>query len=544
MRLRLGTLAPRNLPLCAATLLGVISVFAGCSAPEVPSVEFQEPPQLIAQGGVVRGTLEIKYAQNKLVINDDKTGEVRTVQVNTRTYNGAFPGPTIRLRAGQQIDMDLINSLPPNTHNHDPGNINFPHNLNTTNFHLHGLHVDPTGNADNVLREIDPQTRADVLVDVPGNHNPGLFWYHPHKHGSAMVQFLSGLSGAIVIEGDLDLVPEVRAAKERLILIQEIGVDDSGNVPDPNPSAKLAKDLYAVTQTYFPVNGIVNPIIRMRPGEVQRFRMLNASRGRFFELALTGHSFHGLAIDGVTFDKPQPAEKFEIPPGGRYEALVKAGSPGTYRLVAPLTGPAGTQPIEQVFATIIVEGEPVSMALPSDLPQPDYILPDTRSTAMVDSRALNFAVEETGLNAFLLNGGRWQPGCFHQVIQKGSVVEWTFTNSSKDAHPFHIHTNAFQVLEQNGVPLATPIWRDTVGVPPSGVVKARMRVDDFVGGLVLHCHIINHEDLGMMQNVLIVDDRLPAAQRVKSPGVDVSQPALANPHAPGYYVSENFSVCK
>jgi FtsP/CotA-like multicopper oxidase with cupredoxin domain len=448
------------------------------------------------------------------------------------------------LRAGQKIDLDLINSLPPHQHNHDSSNLNFPHDLDTTNFHLHGLHVDPTGDADNVLREIDPQRRVDVIVNVPGNHNPGLFWYHPHKHGSAMVQFLSGMSGAIVIEGDLDQVPEIRAVKERLILIQEIGVDDTGNVPEPNPSATLAKDLYAVTQTYFPINGVVNPIIRMRPGEVQRFRMLNASRGRFFELSLTGHMFYGLAIDGITFDKVQPADKYEIPPGGRYEALIKAEAPGTYRLSAPLTGPAGTQPIEQVFATIIVEGEPVSMALPNDLPQPDYILPDTRTATTVDPRTLEFSVQTTGLNAFLLNGGRWQPGCFHQTLQKGSTVEWTLTNTSKDAHPFHIHTNAFQVLEQNGTALPTPVWHDTVGVPPGGSVKARMRLDDFVGGMVLHCHIINHEDLGMMQNVLIVDDRLSPALRIKDPGVNLRDPALANPHAPGYYVSENFSVCK
>ncbi len=526
-------------------IAGAAPVLGGCPGAG-PSAEFVAPPELTPVDGVVNGTIETRFADNELVVHDAVTGEVKLVPIHTRTFNGTVPGPTLRLRAGQRLDLELVNSLPhEHEHEHGGAGVNFPHNLNSWNFHLHGLHVDPTGAADNVLRELRPQTRARVDLEVPTDHNAGLFWYHPHKHGAAMVQFLSGMSGAVIIEGDLDEVPEIAAATERVMLIQEIGVDDAGQVPDPDPEAEAAEELYKVTQTYFAINGIVNPILRMRPGEVSRLRMINATRGRFLNVSMEDHTWLHIATDGVTLDAVREVGNYEIAAGGRFEALVKAGAPGEYSLMtAPLTAPTGKFPDPLVLATVVIEGEPVEMALPVELPQPDDLLPDTRGRVPDDYRKTEFSVLPSGLNAFQLDGKLYRPDCYDHVLQRGDLVEWTFENTSEDPHPFHIHTNSFQVLAVNDVALDPPIWHDTVKVPPMGSVTARMRIDDFVGAMVLHCHIINHEDLGMMQNVVIVDDSLPQAQHVSDPGIDPDDPAQANPAVPGYYVSENFPRCE
>ncbi|MCA9694891.1 MAG: multicopper oxidase family protein, partial [Myxococcales bacterium] len=464
-------------------------------------------------------------------------------EIYTRTYAGSIPGPTLRLQQGDMIDLDLINSLPVNPDEDDViTNHNWPHHINSTNFHLHGFHADPTGDGDNSLREVFPQTTALVSLDVPDNHNPGSHWYHGHKHGSLAVQFYGGMSGMIVIEGDVDEVPEIAAADEKVMIIQELGLNDDGEVPDPDTDAMNPADLFDITQTYYPINGKVNPIIRMQPGEVQRWRLLNSTLAVILNLELEGHDLHPIAADGITYDAIDQVPTLGMAPGDRADILVQAGAAGTYQLVSP--GPPMSPDI--VLATIIVEGDSVSMDLPGDLPEPDYILPDAQNETPDDTRQITFEMTMGPGGGFTISGQPYDPSCVNYILQRGDVVDWEITNNAgMGAHPFHIHTNSFQVLEVNGVPENPPRWHDVYAVPGNGgTILARMRVDDFVGGILLHCHIVTHEELGMMHKVVIVDDTIPDNQKVPKDDVDLSDPATANPSIPGYYVTENFDLCQ
>jgi FtsP/CotA-like multicopper oxidase with cupredoxin domain len=255
-----------------------MAVTSGCTdeknappTPTGPSADIVFPYEIVSANGTLSTKITVKYADNTLIERDVTTGVVTSRPIHTRTYNGSIPGPVLRMRGGEKLDIDLVNDLPPNL---DEGEViaevNFPHHTNSTNFHTHGLHVEPTGDGDNSLRENMPGTSAKVSMTIPANHNPGTFWYHGHKHGANMAQFLSGMWGAIIFEGDVDQVPEIAAATERVLVFGELGVDKNGLVPEANPDAFFPGDVY-IKERIFPINGIVNPIIRIRPGEVQRW---------------------------------------------------------------------------------------------------------------------------------------------------------------------------------------------------------------------------------------------------------------------------------
>ncbi len=525
------------------------------AAPNPVSAEIVYPDEVVSAGGVLQAEIRVAYATNNLIERDVVTGEVTSREIYTRTYNGSIPGPTLRLAAGERMEINLINDLPPNPDEDQPiTEVNFPHHTNSTNFHTHGLHVEPTGDGDNVLREIKPETTALVSIDIPQNHNPGLFWYHGHKHGANMAQFLSGMWGAIIIEGDVDQVPEVAAAAEKIMVFGELGVDENGLVPEANADAIGPGDVY-IKERIFAINGIVRPIIRMRPGEVQRWRMIDAATECTMDLTIEGHQFHHLAFDGVTLDAVQTADVTDITSGQRADFLIRGGEPGEYRIYAPNSLCDGDQPAALLeVATLVVEGEPMQMDLPTDLPAPDYILPDTRQEVPDRYETSEFAVlppQDYLLQRTIIDGKSFDANCIDKIFQRGELIEWTLTNISPVGHPFHIHTNSFQVLEVNDVPLDPPVWRDVVLIPPTGdpnnpgKVLIRTRIDDFIGGLVLHCHIITHEDLGMMQNVVIVDDTIPPQDVVTPADIQdlLDDPATHNPDVPGYYVSENFTAC-
>ena len=170
---------------------------------------------------------------------------------------------------------------------------NQPHHLGSTNFHVHGSHVSPGGIADNVMRSMVPGQSYDIEIAIPADHTAGTLWYHPHHHGSADIQIASGMAGAVIIEADFDGVPEIAAARERLMVLGEVVFDAFGTVED-------FATLFPETATRFlTVNGQRAPTIAMQPGEVQRWRLLHAGYQDDIFLALQGHRFHPIARDGI-----------------------------------------------------------------------------------------------------------------------------------------------------------------------------------------------------------------------------------------------------
>lgn len=172
---------------------------------------FVQPPVLRAVNGVLETTLNVTLATNT----------VGGAPVTLRSYNGQLTGPTLRIKQGEKLRVLVNNQLAADP-DATPANPNQPHQLNTTNLHTHGLHVSPQGNSDNIFVEIHPGSNFQYEYNVPQSQPPGTLWYHPHKHGSSYVQMISGMAGALIIEGGLDEVPAIKQARDLVYLISEL----------------------------------------------------------------------------------------------------------------------------------------------------------------------------------------------------------------------------------------------------------------------------------------------------------------------------------
>lgn len=464
-----------------------------------PSWLLWEPADLIepevrqSAGGELRTELRVAYAYH----------DIGGYRLSMRTYEGGMPGPTLCVQPGDVLKIRLSNDLLPNR-DVVPANSDLPHHFNTTNFHFHGGHVSPDGIADNVLRSMGPGQSYEIEIAVPADHPRGTYWYHPHHHGSADVQISSGMAGALIVEGDFADVPEIAAATERVLVLNEVLFDYLGTIESYDTLWPEA------VPRFLSVNGQREPIVRMQPGEVQRWRIVQGCHESDLRLALEGHTLHTIAFDGISAVDIEEHESLRVSPGQRADVLVQAGEPGEYLLAAVENDqgyPSPTGPL----ARVIVAGEPLSMALPTALPAPP--LPPVMDEELTGARTLTLSSRNPEFPpaanfqefAFLIDGQQFALDRIDQAVTLNAVEEWTIVNDDEDDHVFHIHTNPFQVVAVNGEAPAAPLWRDTAIVPRNGSLTFRTRFLDFTGKTVLHCHMMNHEELGMMQLVEIAE---------------------------------------
>jgi FtsP/CotA-like multicopper oxidase with cupredoxin domain len=457
--------------------------------------------------GLLVTQFNLAYAPN--AIGGQDGGEQ---PIYTRCYEGMVPGPSLRLRPGDVLNVALENNLPPNN-DPQPVNTSLPHLVNSTNFHTHGLHVSPSGNADNVLITLNPGSTHDVDISIPSDHPGGTHWYHPHKHGGVTTQFQGGMGGALIIEGALDAVPEVAAARDIVLVFQELQLNSVGEVEDPDITTPDMDDLFPKDQTLYTVNGQVNPTLTVRPGEVIRLRCLNATIGTFYPLSLDSHDLNLIANDGISLAALETSSGAFLGAGNRLDLLVRAGAAGTHVLRGHTytRSPKLTRDDVELL-TLIVEGEPMDMGLPTTLPAPYAHIEDaelTGSRTIVFDTVANkfdgtFPETFTLTMAFTIDGALFDSSVINQVVNLNAVEEWTLINNADEIHNFHIHTNPFEVISVDGVMQDPPLWGDTILLPVKGSVVIRSRFTDFTGELVLHCHILDHEDTGMMQSVQIV----------------------------------------
>ncbi len=455
--------------------------------------ELREPEVRASAGGELDTDLRVGYAYH----------DIGGYRLNLRSYEGSLPGPTLVVQPGDTLRIRVYNDLPPNS-DPMPAAGDFPHHFNTTNLHVHGLHVSPSGLADNVFRAMEPGQTYDVEIVIPDDHPRGTYWYHPHHHGSADIQISSGMAGALIVGGDFSDVPKIAHAAERVLILNEVIFDYLNQIEHYDTVWPEA------VPRFLSVNGQREPIVRLRPGEVQRWRIVHAGHENNLRLALEGHDLHAIAYDGIQSAQLDRYESLEMTPGQRTDVLVQAASPGAYLLQAIANDqgyPSPTGPL----ARVVVEGEPLPMNLPDTLPAPP--LATIGADEITGSRSLTFSAMEPEYPpaanyqefAFLIDGRRFDHDRVDQRIALGAVEEWTVINDHSDDHVFHIHTNPFQVTAVDGEPLAKPVWRDTVVVRREGTLTFRSRFLDFPGKTVLHCHMMNHEELGMMQVVEFVE---------------------------------------
>jgi FtsP/CotA-like multicopper oxidase with cupredoxin domain len=353
---------------------------AGASSRGVPRAPFQKGTPLIepevrrSVNGELRTTLQVRYAYK----------DIGGYRLFLRSYEGMIPGPTLRLRPGDVLRIRLINDLPPNP-DPVPLNMALPHHFDTTNFHFHGSHVCPEGISDNIFRSMEPGQSYDIEIAVPRDHTRGTYWYHPHHHGSADVQITGCMAGALIVDGDFDDVPEVAGVAERVLLLNEVLFDYRGTIEVYDTVWPEA------VPRFLAVNGQREPSIRMRPGEVQRWRIVHTGHEDNLHIALEKHALHAIAFDGIRRSQIDHIESLLLAPGQRADVLVQAGATGTYALRAIANDQGYPSPVGPL-ARIIVDGEPLPMPLPAALGGAP--LTTIRDEEVTNARRLTLSVEQ------------------------------------------------------------------------------------------------------------------------------------------------------
>ncbi|MDB5524975.1 MAG: phosphoenolpyruvate--protein phosphotransferase [Rhizobium sp.] len=426
-----------------------------------------------------------------------------------RIFNESLPAPTLRIKPGDALEIAFENRMPANPETTNMA-ANIPNRFNTTNVHYHGFHVSPQGNSDNVYLQIEPGQRFNYVVRIPEDHPAGNYWYHPHRHGAVAAQVASGAAGMAIIGGALDEVPEIAEAVERVLVIQAPVPGLDGLLTTENPIWPLD------AERNFLINGVYRPRIYLREGEVQHWRILHAGDAQFLPLRADGLSLYEIGRDGNPLPRAEENDEVDLAPGNRVNILVKAGKVGTYQLTRPAFN-QGKMPLpELLLADIIVipgndpritDGNRFGRHLPMGALPKNHILTDIVDGEITMRRKFVLGVSDIkGFfkdTEFTINDRPFDPGRDDVTAKLDSVEEWTLVNTTPFPHPLHIHVNPFQLMDVNGVADPRKPWLDTVPVPAAGSVRFRTRFKDFTGRYVMHCHILPHEDTGMMINVNI-----------------------------------------
>ncbi|WP_087872567.1 multicopper oxidase family protein [Arthrobacter globiformis] len=408
-------------------------------------------------------------------------------QIAALGYNGRIPGPTLRLQAGDVLRITLVNNLD-----------------QATNLHVHGLHVSPAGNGDNVFLSVEPGSSFDYEYRLPRDHPPGVYWYHPHRHGLVADQVFAGLFGAIIVED-----PHViEASVDRVLVVSDVTLDGLGNIPAVPPMARMM----GREGELILVNGQSHPQFSARPGQRERWRVINACVARYLRLRLDGQDLQLLGLDSGRFQEPQTVNELLLAPGNRADLLVNTTvgesvlrssyqSRGTMPgMMGPGRGPRfpteGRDGVE--LATLHVSGE----AVPSPTALPAQQAPaDLRSSSVSARRQFVLATGMGmggGVMRFTINGREFSETRTDTTVAMGDAEEWTLINTGPMDHPFHLHVWPMQIIEEYGQAKQAAVWQDVVNVPANGRVKVRVAFKDFRGRSAYHCHILDHEDLGMM----------------------------------------------
>jgi FtsP/CotA-like multicopper oxidase with cupredoxin domain len=425
------------------------------------------------------------------------------------------------------------------------------------NLHFHGLTIPPVCHQDDVLKTaIRPgDLPFEYRFRIPEDEPPGLYWYHPHIHGFTKAQVLGGASGALIVEGIERADKAVAGLPERVLIIRDqdllnpnappakwepvvpkMLIDRDGDAANNDTGyGKPAKDL-SINFVPVPYPDYRPAVIEMKPEEQQLWRVLNASGITYLNLQLlygqTPQPLGLVAMDGVPLNQNGLARDFVdwqthlgIPPGARMEFIVKGPPSGVSGLLVTKTvdtGPSGENDPNRALATVVASKDAVEpsqlSAASSPLPPPQ--LPWLGTVTPVRTRRLYFSEklvdpnDPTSATEFYVTVDGQTPQMFDPksgvpniLARQGTVEDWIIENRSAELHAFHIHQLHFLLLDYLGRPVNEPFLRDTVNVPyyngrtltyPSIRVRMDFRDPNTIGDFPYHCHLLEHEDGGMM----------------------------------------------
>lgn len=524
-----------RLPALALIGAACVAAHAESPAPAAPAnIEIPEPQVVKSVDGVLDFTLTAKPAHVTIA------GQ----SVLTNVYNGAYIPPVLRLRRGDELRLKFINEIGPSEME-----IKGPE---VSNVHYHGMAIPPVEPADDVYMlvppaagiataehrhrqeaydpqahggdfdedeghkahlagaDIKPTSTYDYRWTVPVAHATGLFWYHPHPHGISEAQVLSGMSGMLVIDDFIaDTYPQLAGLKNRTLILKDVELPGAG---EDAPKTKT-------------INGVLGGALHAKPGDFEIWEIGNLGADAYFDLALENHKVWVLERDGNALPRPELTDHVFLPPASRARIVVEVGAAGRYPLHtrAVDTGTAGDPNPDVVLATLHVEGTTATTAdeaerLRARLAEPAAALvpgppTDAEIAAMpvTRKRTIHYTESADG-KVFFINGKVFDMNRIDVEVTLGDVEEWTILNDTDERHTFHIHQMPFLVQSVNGNPLEVTGKRDNVDVPfrdpktrEPGVVKVKIAFTNplIVGKFPFHCHILEHEDGGMMANVVV-----------------------------------------
>jgi len=550
----------------AVAVQGQIKAPQSCPRPQTNSV-VDEPADVRSKDGVLDARL-IAYDAPQ------SDGAIRYCMVDGQGHQS----PNLRVHPGDLVILHLKNAM--TGHDNEGATHAHSHAANTsqgcsaapmtafsTNLHFHGLTIPATCHADDVLKtSLAPGApEFEYRFHIPADEPPGLYWYHPHIHGFSKQQLLGGASGALIVEGIERAKKEVAGLPERVLVIRDQDLIHPNSPPSKSEPVipkfmidkdgdsanngtgfgKPAKDL---SINYVPVPYPEYPpaTIRVKPGEKQLWRVLNASAITYLNLSVLFHRVAQplgvVAMDGTPIGYGLDAQNagdsviwqthLGIPPGARAEFIVETPhedvDDALFVTRTVDTGPGGENDTNRALAKIVPSADAPELqsrleATPLPLPPPDktwlgFVKPvrvrhlyfSEKLTDLNDpTSAVEFYLTEEGQTPKVFDMNATEP---NMVAEQGTVEDWVIENRSRELHAFHIHQLHFLLLEYMGRPVNENFLRDTVNVPyfdgrllsyPTIRVRVDFRDPNTVGTFPYHCHLLEHEDKGMMGTIRV-----------------------------------------
>jgi bilirubin oxidase len=466
--------------------------------------------------GVFRATLVAQPVQHTLMPGHPTTfwlyGQAGG-RPDSALPHGRVVGPLIDVREGDTVEIRFVNRLP------QPSTI-----------HWHGLPVPPDQDGNPSDPVAPGASRVYRFTLPPGS--AGTYWYHPHPHMMSAEQVFRGLAGPIVVRAAAD---PLAGWPERHLFFSDLKLASDGTIA-PND---MMDWMNGREGQFVLVNGARRPLVTMTTDE--RWRVWNACNARYLRLSLgSGRTFVQVGTDGGLLQQPREGlTELLLAPGERAELIVRVG--GGASAAAQSAQPAravltaevydrrkmamsqGSLPPDSAHPLADVQFEPRT----SDTPNPAPAIPATlreisalgapasQKSVVFSERMDMAAMHRTGSShngmpagmAFMINGASFDPQRVTLTSRRGEVERWSIENRTDMDHPFHLHGTQFQVLEREQGGVATPepylAWRDTVNVQPGETVRIAT-IQEQAGDRMFHCHILEHEDLGMMGTLRVV----------------------------------------
>ncbi len=522
------------LPVCSFALVSAMAQLPQCPVRPNPGDEIRNPLDLQSQNGALNADLTLRNAV-------DSQGYMH-VCYDYHNDGHRVESPTLRLNPGDELVMNLTDHLDPKSINGlivvgGEGEMDMSgmsgaatddpcHGKNmtaaSTNVHFHGMNIPPVCHQDEVIETLirpnDPPFQYQF--QVPKNDAPGLYWYHPHPHGFASTQVNGGATGALIIGGIEKFKPQVSGLPERVLLVRQQFLNGNAWVPGPN---QLTLN-YQQALGYPPYG-----VIKVKPGQKEFWRVANTTIQSFLTLQIrfgkTPQRMELIALDGIPVQKRREVTTILLPPAGRAEFIMRGPQKNVTAIFVTAgynTGITGNPNPPTTFASIVAsdDADEPPPIVPAAIPDVAPRFAGLATAKPTKQRKLYFSERFGGINSpiqFYITVDGQKPKVFNSndppaiVTRVGAVEDWTIENRALETHDFHIHQIHFLVLEKNGKKVPYPELQDSITVPfwkgtgPYPSVKLRMdfRQPSIAGTFVYHCHILDHEDAGMMAKIRV-----------------------------------------